>query len=273
MTSDTDGSSVGQRARTYPHAGRKYAFKTLRCLLDRDDVVAGRTDLDALFMQYQAAVRCFLHLLPVRAPFRDAFRKEDMAAAKAAAPGLEPGLRSTALDKAIEMWRSFEAKGGLSYGSRTRIPCSKDARVVKGAERNGQGKDLDPVAVRLQRKDLMLVLDGDILSGSIKVSVPTPGGAVKLRILGKDHQVPILRKVLRGEDGLIRCVSELLWRHSKQGKDLCLDIHIGRPMDHNVQDLLNMPGPVLRFVPIGVDLGVRNILVAVAPGKGGKGVL
>jgi IS605 OrfB family transposase len=271
MTSDTDGSSVGQRARTYPHAGRKYAFKTLRCLLDRDDVVAGRTDLDALFMQYQAAVRCFLHLLPVRAPFRDAFRKEDMAAAKAAAPGLEPGLRSTALDKAIEMWRSFEAKGGLSYGSRTRIPCSENAKNKKGTANNGRYL----FGVRLQRKDLVLVLDGDPHSGQVKASIPTPLRAVELGILGRDHQVPILRKVLKGDEGLIRCVSELLWRNSTKtkGKDLILDVHIGRPIDRNLLSFPDIPGPAERFVPIGVDMGVRNILVAVAPGKGGRGVL
>ena len=254
--------------RTYPHAGRHYAFKTIRCKLDQEDVAAGRPGLDALFLQYHAAVRSFLRLMPVRAPYRDAFRKEDMAAAKAVAPGLEPGLRSSALDKAIEMWRSFEAKGGLSYGSRTGIPGSK-------ASRNGSMTSPDHIVVRLSRKDLMLVAGSDAQGGPIKVSIPTPGRAVELRILGEGHQVPILRKVLKGEGGLIRCVSELSWKNpgGTKDKDLILDIHIGKPIERYVQRFPDISGPAEMFVPIGVDIGVRNILVAVAPGKGGKGAL
>jgi IS605 OrfB family transposase len=254
--------------RTYPHAGRRYAFKTIRCKLDQEDVAAGRPGLDALFLQYHAAVRSFLRLMPIRAPYRDAFRKEDMAAAKAVAPGLEPGLRSSALDKAIEMWRSFEAKGGLSYGSRTGIPGSK-------ASKNGSMTSPDHIAVRLSRKDLMLVAGSDAQGGPIKVSIPAPLHAVELRILGEGHQVPILRKVLKGEGGLIRCVSELSWKDpgGTKDKDLILDVHIGKPIEKYVQRFPDISGPAEMFVPIGVDIGVRNILVAVAPGKGGKGVL
>jgi len=273
MTNNTDGSSVGRMPMTYPHAGRRYAFKTIRCKLEQEDVTAARPDLDALFKEYAAAVRCFLHLMPVRAPYRDAFRMEDMAAAKAVAPGLEPGLRSSALDKAIEMWRSFEAKGGLSYGSRTGIPCSENAKKAKGIAMNGHGHDL--FAVRLTRKDLMLVAGGESQGGPIKVSIPTPLRAVVLGIMGQDHQVPILRKVLKGEEGLIRCVSELLWKDhgGTKVKDLILDIHIGKPIGRHIQSFPDIPGPAQMFVPIGVDIGVRNILVAVAPGRGGKGVL
>jgi IS605 OrfB family transposase len=201
---------------------------------------------------------------------------EDMAAAKAIAPGLEPGLRSSALDKAIEMWRSFEAKGGLSYGSRTGIPGSK-------ASRNGSMTAPNDTVVRLSRKDLMLVAGGDAQGGPIKVHIPTPLRAVELRIMGESHQVPILRKVLKGEEGLIRCVSELLrmsprrdWKRGKAGSDdmdLILDVHIGKPIERHIQSFPDIPGPAQMFVPIGVDIGVRNILVAVAPGKGGKGVL
>jgi len=289
MTTNTDGSSVDQLPTTYPHAGRRYAFKTIQCRLDREDVAAARTAVDSLFEQYAVAVKFFLGLMPVRAAYRDAFRKEDMAAAKAIAPGLEPGVRSCALDKAIEMWRSFEAKGGTNYGSRTGIPGSNGQNGAKDAsskrqsnERNGRN-GLGHTAVRFQRKDLILVVEGDIASGIVKVSIPTPERAVELRIMGEDFQIPILRKVLKGEEGLIRCVSELLWRPSRKhgkraraltnGLDLCLDIHIGRPMNRTAQDLPNVPGPAQMFVPIGVDIGVRYILVAATPGKGSKGVL
>jgi IS605 OrfB family transposase len=234
----------------YPLAGRTYTFKTIGCRLDQADVAANRWAIDELFRQFAAVMGVFRRLIPVRAPFRKAFRMEDFAAARAAGPGLKVDTRMAALDKTIEMWRSFEAKGKVCKAG---IP----------------GHPSSPF-VRLSRRSYSLVASGPTIveCKNLGVSIDTPRGPIQLGLLGEGHQVPILQKVLRGDEGLIRCFAELIWR-----PELSIDIHIGRPVDPAVTWFPEDPLPGTTYVAIGVDLGVRNLLVAVAPGKGSKGVL
>jgi len=234
----------------YPLSGKTYTFKTIGCRLDQADVAANRVAIDELFRQFAAVMGVFRRLMPVRAPFRKAFRMEDFAAARAAGPGLKVDTRMAALDKTIEMWRSFEAKGKVGKAG---IPGHPEAPFV-----------------RLSRRSYSLAASGPTIVECKKlgVSIDTPRGPVRLGLLGDGYQVPILQKVLRGDGGLIRCFAELVWR-----PELAIDIHIGRPVDPAVCWLPESPLPGIIYIAIGVDIGVRNLVVAVAPGKGMKGVL
>jgi len=262
-----------QDKKTYPLAGQNYIYKTLVCQLDNDDVSCNKLAIDALFEQFETALGIFTHLMPVRAPYREAFRKEDLLAAKAAAPNLTPDMRGAALDKAIEMWRSFEKKGGYSSDSDVGLPGSRTEKAQR------QGRNMWPATVRIPRKDYFLTTDGSdgvpennypgSINHGLHVTFPTPKGNISLGIMGEAHQVPILMDIIKREGGLVRCMGELVWRPS----GLSMDIHYGRPI---IEDVRNFPlsfGRDAVFIPIGVDLGIYKLLVAVALGKGGRGVL
>ena len=253
MAKDGRKANGGDLSRTYPLIGKRYIFRTMACRIDERDVAANQKAVAALFDQFRIALNVFLHLLPVRAPYRDAFRKDDMVAAKKAAPGLTPGQRSAALDKAIEMWRSFERRGGPEGAPGVGMPGSSIP------------KDEASLPVRLQKKEYSLVLDP---AGPARVSVCTPEGNVELRLMGGSHQAPLLMDIVRGEGGLVRCIGELVRRPS----GLSIDIHYGKPVPGAVQDL-PFGRKAAAYVPIGVDLGIHNLIVAATPGRGSKGVL
>ncbi len=262
---------------SYPLCGRYYAFKTLRCKLDPEDVTREKTAIDELFEQYGAAVRYYMRLVPERGTCREAFTKEDKAAVVGLTPGVDKDLRTTALDKAIEVWKSFKASA--------RVPRSKNIVDVKdlkgvlrrpdGSSRSGTIEDLINLrvtAVRFPKKDYMLMegpdLQGPVREG-LRVGLPTPKGNVELVLMGKDHQVQMLRTCMKGTDRLTRCIGELLWR----GTDLYIDIHIGRPMGWIARTFPVIASQEEIPIPVGVDIGTRKLLVAAVPGRGQQGVL
>jgi transposase len=106
--------------------------------------------------------------------------------------------------------------------------------------------------------------------------------------MGEDYQIPILMSVLRGDGGIMRRSAELIWRERGSGsgkrakdRDLYLDIRLMRrvnPVTNDIGSLIqdNIPKDQERpagLVPVGVDMGLVNTAVAVAPGKGRRGVL
>jgi IS605 OrfB family transposase len=246
---ETDGKTPEVTTEMYPLCGKCNAFKTLQCKLDPEDVSSARSAIDALFEQYTAAVRYCMDLVPQRGTCREAFTRQDKARLVDITPGLDKDLRTTALDKAIEMWKSFRAS--------SRFPKTKN--IIKR-----------PGAVRFPKKDYCLMegpdMEGPIRQG-LRVCFPTPKGNIELLILGKDRQVQILRSCMKGEQRCVRSFGELLWR----GEDLYMDIHIGRQMSWIARAF-----PVISTqvpVPVGVDIGARKLLVAAVPQRGRKGVL
>ena len=270
MEKDKEPSTIP----SYPLCGKYYAFKTLRCKLDPEDVSRERAALDALFEQYGAAVRYYVRLVPQRGTCREAFTREDKAAVVGLTPGLDKDLRASALDKAIEVWKSFKAS--------SKVPRSKNLEDHKGILRRTDGSsrsgtvedliDLRVSAVRFPKKDYFLMegpdLQGPVRAG-LRVGLPTPKGNIELILMGQDHQAQMLRTCMKGTQRLTRCIGELLWR----GPDLYIDIHIGRPMGWIARTFPVIASQEEVPVPVGVDIGTRKLLVAAVPGRGRQGVL
>jgi IS605 OrfB family transposase len=274
METANQKTEQGSVVPSYPFCGRYYAFKTLRCKLDKEDVSRERSAIDALFEQYGAAVRYYLRLVPDRGTCREAFTREDKAAVVGLTPGLDKDLRSSALDKAIEVWKSFKVS--------SKVPRSKNLtdhkgvlRRTDGSSHSGSIEDLINMrvsAVRFPKKDYFLLEGPDILGPvreGLRVSFPTPKGNIELLLMGQSHQAQVLRTCMKGTQRLTRCIGELLWR----GSDLYIDIHIGRPMGWIARTFPVIASQEEIPVPVGVDIGTRKLLVAAVPGRGRQGVL
>ena len=259
-----------------PVKGSAFVYKTLRCPLEREDVAANRTAIEELFSQYGQAIEGYTQLIPIRDADKSAFGPQDHEAVRALAPGLLAHIRSSALDKAIEMWRSRQA-----------LEQKKQWSTGHAAASFGNGQGGRHCSIRMYARTYRLEPGRPIKAGNTVVrplwaDIPTPQGRVALRVGDDGYQVPILLDIISGKGGpytvgtAIRS-AELLWRGKGPEQNLFLDIRLSRPIrgearsfESLVRYIMYYPG--LKLVPVGVDIGIENTAVAVAPGKGRRGV-
>ena len=251
--------------------GSAYAYKTIRCPLERDDVAASRAAIEELFRQYGLAVDDYLRLVSLWGTYRGSIGPADHEAVRVLTPGLYARIRYAALDKAIEMWRSREALERTG-----RIP-ERPVLLMNENDRSGpqDAIRLDTRTYRLEPGRLIKV--GNATVRPLWASIPTPMGRVAFRIGDDGYQVPILLNIIEGKDRAAIRSAELVRRGSGQDQGLYLDIRLSRPIpeEHRTLDAFVhhlATDPSIKVIPIGVDIGIVNTAVAVAPGKGRKGV-
>lgn len=254
-----------------PVKGSAYAYKTIRCPLERDDVAASRAAIEELFRQYGLAVGEYLRLVSLWGTDRGSIGPADHEAVRALTPGLYARIRYAALDKAIEMWRSREALERTG-----RIP-ERPVLLMNENDRSGPQD-----AIRLDTRTYRLepgrpVKVGNATVRPIWASIPTPMGRVALRVGDDGYQVPILLNIIDSKDRAAIRSAELVRRGCGPDRDLFLDIRLSRPIpeEHrSIEGLVSFLAahPDIKVIPIGVDIGIVNTAVAVAPGKGRKGI-
>ena len=202
-----------------PNQDKGHIYRTVRCDVEEASAEAHEDELEALFDTYGKALAAYLELMPVRAPYRTAFRPEDYKAVKEKAPGLHCDLVYAARDRAIQMWRAFEGRD----------------RRIAGTGIPGHGKGYDPapraipmgprtMPVRFERLDERtivpsLVASVPVPSMNIPEGGPAPAGPtqgqhndhrIKLTLAGRSYQHVIVRDVLDGRGGLHLCLAELV---------------------------------------------------------------
>jgi len=254
-----------------PVKGSAYAYKTIRCPLERDDVAASRAAIEELFRQYGLAVGEYLHLVSLWGTDRAAMGPSAHEAVRALTPGLYAHIRYAALDKAIESWRSREALERTG-----RIP----ERPVLLLDEHDLSGHQD--AIRLDMRTYRLVPERPVRAGNATIrplwaSIPTPTGRVALRIGDDGYQVPIILNIIDGRDRAAIRSAELVRRGCGPDQELSLDIRLSRPIPEEHRSIEGFVSflaahPDIKVIPTGVDIGIVNTAVAVAPGKGRTGV-
>ena len=254
-----------------PAKGSAYAYKTLSCPLDNDDLMANRAAIEGLFAQYRTAITEYIRYVSLKGADRAAIGPSDHEAVRALTPGLLARVRSAAMNRAIEMWRSREE-------IERRGMCVHDPGTGHGPDDRRNYMD----AIRLDARIYRLepgrpVRAGNAIVRPLWASIPTPMGRVALRLGDDGYQVPILLNIIDGKDRAAIRSAELVRRGSGQDQGLYLDIRLSRPIpeEHRTLDAFVhhlATDPSIKVIPIGVDIGIVNTAVAVAPGKGRKGV-
>jgi hypothetical protein len=254
-----------------PAKGSAYTYKTLSCPLDNDDLLANRAAIEGLFAQYRTAITEYMRYVSLKGADRAAIGPSEHEAVRTLAPGLLARVRSAAMNRAIEMWRSreeIERKG----------MCVHDPGTGHGPDDRRNYMD----AIRLDARIYRLepgrpVRAGNVIVRPLWASIPTPMGRVALRLGDDGYQVPILLNIIDGRDRAAIRSAELVRKGCGPDQELSLDIRLSRPIPEEHRSIEGFVSflaahPSIKVIPIGVDIGIVNTAVAVAPGKGRKGV-
>ena len=268
--------------------------KTIRCLVDRGSSAKHKDELMGLFEAFGTALKCYLELIPLRAPRRDAFRPEDYQTVKAKAPGLHADLIYHARDRAIQMWRTYLAR--------------KRADPKTGIPGQGRNYDPHPRAIPMDLRTLKLSFEhpeDKPLEWDLIASIPVPDleaaipnssvdkqKRIRLKLTGKGHQHELVRAAMENRDGIEPHWAELVRTGDKKTssgtEEFYINIlvrkrphlvvtahpselaHLGQEQTPSVSDHVSS----YQTIPliIGVDLGLVNLFVAVAPELGMRGV-
>jgi hypothetical protein len=98
-----------------PNQDKGHIYRTVRCDVEDASAEAHEDELEALFDTFGKALAAYLELMPVRAPYRTAFRPEDYKAVKIYTKAVMHGERAVG-DQAVEALERrgvFELDNGL----------------------------------------------------------------------------------------------------------------------------------------------------------------